>query len=153
MIGMTLHKDLREFIESLNSANVRYVIVGGYAVAYHGHPRATGDIDFFVEASADNASRIVEAIREFGFGDIGLTAEDFSKPDAIIQLGRPPRRIDIITSVDAVSFEEAWTARVPANLDGIPVHFIDRELLLRNKRSTGRVQDQADAEKLQGTEN
>lgn len=122
--GMTLHRELREFIESLNSANFKYVIVGGCAVAYHGHPRMTGDI--------------------------GIQAADFLKPDMIIQLGRPPHRIDIMTGMDAVTFDEAWQARVAASLDDVPVHFIDKDLLLRNKRATGRAQDQADAEKIEG---
>lgn len=145
---MPLPKDLREFIASLNSHRVDYVIVGAYALAFHGHPRYTGDIDILVGAAPENASRLEEVLREFGFGEAGLSARDFLEPEQVIQLGRAPNRIDLLTSITGVSFEEAWANRVPAELDGIPVSFIGRELLIRNKRATERVQDQADLEAL-----
>jgi len=145
---MPLPKDLREFIASLNSHRVDYVIVGAYALAFHGHPRYTGDIDILVGAAPENASRLEEVLREFGFGEAGLSARDFLEPEQVIQLGRAPNRIDLLTSITGVSFEEAWANRVPAELDGIPVSFIGRELLIRNKRATERVQDHADLEAL-----
>lgn len=145
---MPLPKDLREFIASLNSHRVDYVIVGAYALAFHGHPRYTGDIDILVGAAPENASRLEEVLREFGFGEAGLSARDFLEPEQVIQLGRAPDRIDLLTSITGVSFEEAWANRVPAELDGIPVSFIGRELLIRNKRATERVQDHADLEAL-----
>lgn len=95
---MKLPKDSREFIELLNAHGVKYVIVGGYAVVWHGHPRFTGDIDFFVERSESNASALEKAVRDFGFGELGLTASDFLEPQTVVQLGRPPYRIDIINT-------------------------------------------------------
>ena len=145
---MKLQEGLREFIELLNSTGVKYVIVGGYAVAYHGHPRFTGDIDIFVELSQSNAQKLEEAIRRFGFQETGLTARDFVTPDSIIQLGRPPNRIDVVTSADAVDFHEAWHSKNEATLDGLPVYFISKELLLKNKRASGRARDLADVEAL-----
>ncbi len=141
---MKLPRDFREFIELLNSEGVKYVIVGGWAVAFHGCPRFTGDLDFFVEASSDNAGRLMRVLGRFGFASLGLQERDFLQPDRIIQLGRPPRRIDLITGVSGVSFAEAWAGRVPALLDGIPVQLIGREALLKNKAAAGRPQDTAD---------
>lgn len=145
---MKLQKDLREFIESLNAADVRYVVVGGYAVAFHGHPRFTGDLDFFVEPSLENGSRITEAISRFGFAGTGLKAADFEEPDSVIQLGRPPYRIDLLTSIDDVSFEQAWQERIEASLDGMPAYILSKSLLLKNKRAADRAQDRADVERL-----
>jgi hypothetical protein len=137
-----------EFIELLNSAGVKYVIIGGYAVAYHGHPPYTGDIDIFIDLSEANAERMEQVIRRFGFQETGLSAKDFTTPDSIVQLGRPPNRIDVVTSVDAVDFREAWESRIEATLDGTPVHFISKGLLLRNKKTTGRARDLADIEEI-----
>jgi len=121
-------------------------IVGGYAVAFHGHPRYTGDVDVFVEASAENSRHIEQALHAFGFGETGLTAADFAREDVNVQLGLPPNRIDLITSIDGVDFAEAWADRVEATLDGVPVCFLSRTLLLRNKALTRRAQDMADLE-------
>jgi len=145
---MKLPKDFREFIELLNSASVKYVIVGGWAVAYHGHPRYTGDIDFFVEASPDNARRIVNVLRRFGFAGLGLTEQDFVQSDRVVQLGVPPRRIDLVTGISGVPFEEAWSSKLAATLDGLPVYVVSQEVLLKNKAAAGRPQDQADIAEL-----
>ena len=118
---MSLNKDLREFIALLNSTGVRFVVVGGHSVAFHGYPRFTGDIDFFVERSADNARRLEQVLLDFGFGGLGLEAKDFLEPETVIQLGRPPDRIDILLSIDGVSFDQAWRNRVPSELDALPV--------------------------------
>jgi hypothetical protein len=139
-----LQKDLREFIESFNAHGVKYVIVGGHALAFHGHPRHTGDTDFFVESAEDNAQRIARALKQFGFGQVGLSAGDFLKADTVVQLGYPPNRIDIVTSIDGVEFGVAWAQRVSSALDGVPVHFLSRALLIQNKRASGRPQDLAD---------
>jgi hypothetical protein len=147
---MNLDKNLREFIELLNSANVEYLIVGGYAVGFHGHPRFTGDIDFFIATNLANVAALMQVLDQFGFGDIGLKADDFLSSDSIVQLGYPPNRIDLLTGISAVTFAEAWQARVEGTLDGVPVHFIDRQLLLRNKRAAGRPKDIADAATLEG---
>ena len=140
---MNLSKDLREFIALLNSTSVKYVLVGGHAVAFHGYPRFTGHIDFFVERSADNASKLERILNEFGFAQLGLKAADFLEPDIVVQLGRSPNRIDILTSIDGVEFEQAWNSRVKTST-GAELFVINKELLLQNKRVAGRAQDLAD---------
>jgi hypothetical protein len=144
-----LSKDLREFIELLNSHAVEYVVVGGYAVAYHGYPRYTGDIDFFIRPTDSNAELLLEVLDVFGFGEVGLTREDFTTPGRIVQLGLPPNRIDLVTGITGVTFDEVWGNRVPASLDGIPVSLIGKEELLRNKRASGRAKDLADVEAIE----
>ncbi len=146
---MKLNPDWREFIELLNAHSVEYLIVGGYAVAFHGHPRYTKDIDVWVWIDPVNADRIVRVLEEFGFGSLGLTTQDFLKPDHIIQLGYPPNRIDLLTTIPGVEFRECYDARVQQTVDGVPVNFIDVENLIRNKRSSGRSQDLADVENLE----
>ena len=143
-----LAQDWREFIELLNSHQVKYIIVGGYAVGYHGYPRTTGDIDFFVEVSAENAQRIKSAIDDFGFGSLGLTSDDFQQANRIVQLGYPPIRIDIITAISGVTFAQAWTDRIQDELDGIKVVFIGKETLRTNKAASGRSKDKADLDAL-----
>ena len=145
---MPLHSDLREFIELLNSHRVEYLIVGAHALAFHGHPRYTGDIDILVRASPENAGRLAQVISAFGFADTGLGAKDFLTPDQIVQLGQPPNRVDLLTSITGVGFDEAWANRAPAKLEGLPVFFIGLDSLVKNKKATGRTQDQADLEAL-----
>jgi predicted nucleotidyltransferase len=144
-----LNQDFREFIQSLNDNGVRYLVVGGYAVALHGHPRYTKDIDIWIELSEANAARLVEALREFGFGSLGLEVADFLVADQIIQLGYPPNRIDLITSLEGVDFETCYEVRVEVEIDDVTVNFIDLENLKQNKKATGRLQDLADLENLQ----
>lgn len=144
----SLHSDLREFIASLNSRKVEYLIVGGHAVAFHGYPRFTGAIDFFVRPTAENARRILEVLGAFGLGSLELTIADLVTPDRVVQLGRPPNRIDILTSISGVDFDSAWQARVPAFLDGEPVSFLGFEDLLRNKTASNREKDRADVATL-----
>jgi len=145
---MQLHSDLKEFIESLNSAGVEYVIVGAHAVAWHGFPRFTSDIDFLIRPTDHNAAAVLAALRAFGFGDLDIAREDLSKPDQIVQLGAQPNRIDLLTSIAGVELEDAWAHRVTGKLGGIPVHFIGHEDLIRNKEATGRPKDLGDAEEL-----
>ena len=145
---MRLQKDLREFIGLLNSHGAEYLIVGGYALAFHGVPRYTGDIDLFVRASPENAARVERALTAFGFSSLGLSANDFVRPSGVIQIGLPPNRIDLLTSITGVDFDEAWAGRAPGELDGIPVCFIGRADFVKNKRATGRAQDRADLERL-----
>jgi len=145
---MKLSKDLREFIGLLNSKGIKFIIVGGHAVAYHGHPRFTGDIDFFVECSPANAKALEQVIIAFGFAGLGLTANDFLKPETVIQLGRPPNRIDILTSITGVDFVRAWQTKTAALIDGIPIFIISKELLIKNKRAVHRPQDLADLQQI-----
>ena len=145
---MRLQKDLREFIASLNSNKVEYVIVGAYALAFHGRPRYTGDLDILVRASHDNAARLERAISDFGFAATGLSAADFAVEGQVIQLGRAPNRIDVLTSLTGVAFEEVWEGRVQSVVDALSVCFIGKEALVKNKHATGRSQDRADLESL-----
>jgi hypothetical protein len=115
---LKLPKDLKDFIALLNAHDVWYLVVGGYAVAYHGYPRMTGDIDLFVEVSPENARKLEAVLGEFGFSGMGLTAADFLEPGTIIQLGYPPNRIDLITSLSGVTFAPAWEQRVSAEVAG-----------------------------------
>ena len=146
---MKLSRDFKEFVESLNANDVRYLVVGGYAVALHGYPRLTKDLDIWLWLDAENAPRIVKALADFGFGSLGLHATDFLVPDQIIQLGYPPNRIDLITTLPGVDFEICYETRVVIMVDQIPVDFIDIESLKRNKQASGRLQDLADLENLE----
>lgn len=145
---MNLHKDLKEFVELLKALDVHFVIVGAFALAHHGYPRYTGDIDLFVENSTENAERILNALRQFGFADIGLTKDDFVAKDQVVQLGVAPNRIDILPFLSGVNFEEVWSSREWGEIGGLKVPFISREMLKQNKLASGRPQDLADLERL-----
>ena len=144
-----LNQDFKEFIQSLNANNVRYLVIGGYAVAFHGHPRYTKDLDVWVDPIPDNAARVIKALEQFGFASLGLKAEDFLAPDQVIQLGLPPNRIDILTSAEGVDFDTCYASRAQVVIGGVPANFIDLENLKKNKRAAGRLQDLADLENLQ----
>ncbi|MGD1904585.1 MAG: DUF6036 family nucleotidyltransferase [Leptolyngbyaceae cyanobacterium] len=143
-----LNQDFKEFIQSLNDNQVRYLVIGGYAVALHGYPRYTKDIDIWIEMSPDNASRLLKALKQFGFASLDLQAEDFMVPDQVIQLGYPPNRIDLLTTPDGVDFETCYGARLEVEMAGVPVAFIDLGNLRANKQASGRLQDLADLENL-----
>lgn len=143
-----LQRDLKEFIELLNSHGVDYLIVGGHAVAFHGFPRFTGDFDFFIRMSKTNAKAICGVLDAFGFGNLGISADTFLRPDQVIQLGRPPNRIDILTTISGVEFDDAWPRRVPATMDSLPVFFISKDQLLKNKEAAARPKDLGDISKL-----
>lgn len=144
-----MNRDFKEFIKCLNKHDVKYLIVGGYAVAVYGHPRYTKDLDVWVQIATDNAEKILKALEEFGFGSLDLAAKDFIEPQNIIQLGYPPNRIDIITAATGIDFEQSYANRFIIDIDGIEVSFIDLENLKKNKRATGRYQDLADLENLE----
>ena len=145
---MEVQKDFKELLELLNVHKVEYLIVGGYALAFHGAPRFTGDLDIFIESSDENAKRVLAALDEFGFGSIGLKQEDFVGPEKIIQLGVPPVRVDIITSITSVTWEEALSGSEEGKYGDVPVFYIGREQLMQNKRAVGRKKDLADLEAL-----
>lgn len=149
---MPLDRDLLELLASFRSSGVEFLVVGGHAVAFHGYPRYTDDLDLFLRPEPVNAERVVQALRQFGFESLDLSAEDFTAADRVIQLGRAPNRVDLLTRLYGVTFEDAWTSRVSASIDGEPVWMINREELIRNKRATGRPQDVADAEALERME-
>jgi Aminoglycoside-2''-adenylyltransferase len=144
-----LSKDFKEFIELLNEYSVRYLVVGGYAVAFHGHPRYTKDLDVWIELSPENAAKVLKALEKFGFGSLDLKPEDFLEDDQIIQLGYPPNRIDILMTLKDLKFEDCYKARVDVEIQDLHINFIDIESLKKNKRATGRPQDLADAENLE----
>jgi len=143
-----MNPDFRELLASFNSRRVEYVVVGGYALAFHGSPRFTGDLDLLVEPSSENAAKVLAALQDFGFGSLDLTTEDFSHSDRVVQLGMPPVRIDILTSLSGVTWDEVLAGRVPGRLGDVPVHFIGLAQFVANKRATGRKQDLADLEAL-----
>jgi hypothetical protein len=141
---MRLQRDLREFTGLLNLGNVEYAIVGGWAFGFHSRPRYTQDIDILVRATPANAARVEAAIQ----GSLGLTADDFLAPGQVIQLGRPSNRIDLLTSITGGSDEEVWKSIEPGDLDGVPVFFLSRDALIKNKKATDRPRDRADVEEL-----
>jgi len=145
---MEIYPDFLELFELFNAHSVEYLIVGGYALAFHGAPRNTGDIDVWVKPDKNNANRIVDALDAFGFGSLNLSANDFTHPDQIIQLGYSPMRIDLMTSISGVSWDEANKNKVPGNYGLIKVNFIGLNEFIKNKKATGRLQDLADLERL-----
>lgn len=146
---MVLNEDFKEFIKLLNANGVKYLIVGGYAVALHGYPRYTKDLDFWIWIDRDNAEKTVKSLKEFGFSSLGLTVEDFLDTENIVQLGYPPNRIDLITDLTGVKFEECYQNRKEVNFEGVDISFISVDDLITNKKQSGRLQDLADAEKLE----
>jgi predicted nucleotidyltransferase len=145
---MTLNKHFREFIKLLDAHGVEYLVVGGYAVGFHGFPRYTGDIDIFVSISAANATRILDVFREFGFGGLGLTEKDFMEEETIVEIGREPVKIQIPTGIDGVTFERCHKNRVTAQIDGLAIPFISLADLMANKAATQRAKDKIDLDEL-----
>lgn len=145
---MRLDRDFSEFVALFTSNGVRFLIVGGYALAAHGVPRFTGDLDAWIWIDHANALKVLRSLEEFGFGGLGLTVSDFEAPDSVVQLGYPPHRIDILTSIDGVDFEAAWSRRLVVTIDETETAFIGKEDLVSNKRAAGRPQDIADVARL-----
>ena len=145
---MDTHPAFRDLLESFNRHEVDYVIVGGYALAFHGAPRFTGDMDIFVRPDPRNAQRILDALADFGFASPDLAVEDFVALDKVVQLGVAPVRVDLLTSVTAVTWEEAQSGRACGTYGDVPVHYIGREQFIANKRACGRKKDLADLEAL-----
>ena len=144
-----LSRDFKEFVELLIKNKAEYLIVGGYAVAIHGYPRYTGDLDIWLNPTPENAKSIVKTVNEFGFSSFDLTESDFTKPGNVIQLGYPPLRIDLLTELDGVSFNECFINRKEVEMENLIVNFIGYEDLLKNKRESGRLRDMDDIENLQ----
>lgn len=143
-----LNEDFREFIELLNSNKVKYLLVGDYAVALHGHPRYTKDLDIWLEMSEENADRMIKVLKDFGFGDMDVSREDFLNKGMVVQLRFPPNRFDLINSPDEVDFAECYKTKIEKDIDGLKISVIDLENLKKNKKASGRLQDLADLEKL-----
>jgi hypothetical protein len=145
---MEIYQDFKELLELLNSHKVKYLVVGGYALAFHGAPRFTGDIDLFVKPDSANAKRILAVLAKFGFGSLNLSEADFTSPENVVQLGVPPVRVDIMTSLTGVSWDKAVANRVRGRFGDTPVCFISRKDLIANKKALGRKKDLADIETL-----
>jgi len=148
----TIHRDWLEFLSALLSENTRFLLIGAHALAFHVEGRLTEDIDIFVEPTADNAVRVRAALVAFGFNEIAPSADELASPDRVFMLGRKPWRIDILTSIDGVTFEEAWRGRQEGNFHGLVVQYIGRRELLINKRASGRKKDLVDVALLEEAE-
>jgi len=148
-MALRLPEDFSEFLRLLDAKGVEYLLIGGYAVGYHGYPRATKDLDLWVARTPENAARLVTALREFGFNAPDLAPDLFLAEGRIVRMGMPPLRIEVATTISGVEFADCWAARVEAEFDGVPVKIIGREHLKRNKRASGRHQDLADLEHLE----
>ena len=145
---MDVQKDFKELLKLFDEHHVEYMIVGGYALAFHGAPRYTGDMDIYVKPDIENGYRVMAALEDFGFSKIGVIPEDFIYPDKVIQLGVPPVRIDLITSITGVSWEEASAGKIKGKYGDVEVYYIGREQFILNKKATGRKRDIADLESL-----
>jgi len=145
---LNLPKDFKDLLKILSDNEVQYMIVGGYALSLYAAPRATGDIDIFVKIDQDNADRILKSLKEFGFGGLGITEQDLLTPEQVLQLGYPPNRIDILTGIEGVSWEEAFPNRKNIVHDDLVLPVIGKDELIKNKLSTGRMKDMADVEKI-----
>ena len=142
-------QDFKEFVSLLIKHNVEYLVVGGYAVGVHGHPRYTGDLDIWINPTLENAENVIQCINEFGFGAFGLQSTDFTKIGNLVQLGYPPVRIDLLTEIDGVLFNECFKNKIEVEISNIKVFFIGYSDLIQNKKMTGRYKDLDDIEQLQ----
>lgn len=145
---MVLNKDFREFIQLLNDHDVLYLVVGDYAVAFHGYPRYTKDIDLWILLDKSNAEKMLQVLKDFGFESLNLEVDDFLNPEQVIQLGYPPNRIDILTDLKGIDFGTCYSTKVQVTVEDTVINFINLENLKKNKKATGRYQDLADLENL-----
>jgi len=145
-----LQKDFEDLCVSLNGRSVEYVIVGGYALAFHGAPRFTGDLDIFIRPTEDNVRKLIATVRDFGFREPQVTSEDLLRHRKILQLGRQPVQVHIMAFISGVSWEAAWESRELGAYGSVPVFFLGREAFVANKRALGRTKDLADIEALLG---
>ncbi len=145
---MIFEKDFVDFIELLNAHQVEYMIVGAHALAFHGRPRHTGDLDIWIKPSSANADKMVMVLKDFGFGSLGLTKEDFIKENNVTQLGYPPLRIDILNAISGVDFEDAYKGKIDAEVDDLQISYINIKDFIANKQASGRAKDLGDIEAL-----
>ena len=148
-MDLPLPPDFKEFLALLNSEKIEYLVVGGYAVGYHGYPRPTGDLDVWIAMDPDNAARLVGALAKFGFGAAGATRELFLTPGRVVRMGVPPVRIEVLSSISGVEFAACRARQVDAMIDGVPVRVISRQDLIANKRAAGRGKDLDDLKHLE----
>jgi len=145
---MTLSKDFTDFVVLLNKHKVNYMVIGGYALAFHGKPRHTGDLDIWIDLSDANAQKMIGVVNDFGMSSLGLEKADFLQKGGITQIGYPPLRIDILNEIDGVDFEEAYTNKLIIDIDVLPVNYIGLDDLIKNKQVSGRKQDISDVNAL-----
>ena len=145
---MILPQDFREFISLLNQNNIEYLVIGGYAVSYYGYPRYTGDMDIWINKTDENALKMVAVIKSFGFDTSALSINNFNRKHLITRLGNPPLRIDVLTTIDGVAFEDSFKGRLIAEIEGLKINFISYSGLLKNKKASGRSKDRNDLENL-----
>ena len=145
---MIFEQDFIDFIELLNQHQVEYMIVGAHALAYHGRPRHTGDLDIWIKPNVENASRMIKVLADFGFGSVGLVEQDFLRENYVTQLGYPPLRIDILNSISGVEFDEAYANRVEGDVEDLKINFINISEFIRNKEASGRKKDLGDIASL-----
>jgi hypothetical protein len=145
-----LNKDFKEFAGLFRSRQVEFLIVGGYALAAYGHPRFTGDLDFWIGRDEANARKVLAVLNDFGMGSLGISLSDLTQPGQVIQLGYPPGRIDLLTSIDGVDFATCYAQKLTITMDGVSLDFIGVEDFKKNKLATGRLKDLADLQTLQG---
>lgn len=143
-----MNEDFVDLLRALSAHDVRFLVVGAYALAVHGRPRATGDLDVWIDATPENAERLMRALAEFGAPLSDVSADDFSRPGIVFQMGLPPARIDVLTALSGVTFAEAWPDRVRAPFGEVTVDVIGRDAFVANKRATGRAKDLGDIESL-----
>ncbi len=148
MATILLPTDFKDFLRLLNENRVEYLLVGGYAVGYYGYPRATGDLDIWIDTGLENAARVVAALQAFGFASTAPSPEMFSQPDLVIRMGNPPLRIELLTGISGVGFQECWAVRETPILDGVPVNIITLDNLKANKKASGRLKDLNDLDNL-----
>lgn len=144
-----MNADFVDLLRAFIAADVRFLVVGAYALAHHGRPRATGDLDVWVDPTPSNAPRVVRALAAFGAPMADITERDFARPGSVLQIGVSPGRIDILTELTGLAFDEAWPGREAGRFGDVDVDFIGREAFIRNKRATGRAKDLGDIEGLQ----
>jgi len=145
---MILSKDFEDFVVQLNKHDVTYMVIGGYALAFHGKPRHTGDMDIWIDLSDDNAQKMVSVINDFGMASLGLKKIDFLQKGGITQIGYPPLRIDILNEIDGIDFKDAYRNKLIIDIEGLPVNYIGLDDLIRNKQASGRKQDLSDVNAL-----
>ena len=145
-----MNEDFLDFLKELQSVGARFLVVGAHALAVHGVPRATGDLDVWIDLDPANLDKVWTALLRFGapLAAMGVSRADLARPDQVVQIGMPPRRIDLLTSISGVGFEEAWRDRVTGPASGVPIPFLGRATLVKNKKAAGRAKDRADLEAL-----
>jgi len=148
MVKMQLPQDFKDFLKLLNSNSIKYLLIGGYAVGYHGYPRATVDMDIWISIDEENVKKTIQAINEFGFNDPALTLKTFTEQNKVVRMGVPPLRLEILSEIDGLKFQDCYSDKIVDSIDGIDINIIDLKNLKINKKASGRLKDLSDLEYL-----